>query len=529
MTDKEILASDTATRLLRRLMKGMENRAALPGGAAREGLDAYLLQVLDGLRDEGTHRSRPDVDVTPPRSVAVAMGLSMLSQPHLGTTLDAPMVAETETLPPVRLLAPSAPLVAPPDLLAHALGLQEWELDELRDEIDRRLSRHLKQVRTLRFLWATFGLPKARAGSLYRVLFPGTLEGVRAVGLSIRGAQLYAVIDQEQSPPPTHLYLPWLDVDEQAFHPLRTFDARYVDVGLRHQLGRGVGADDAEVLELLDRMVTIVPRSQAEAYLRLDAWRSYAYDTLTGLAGGYGHARWLATPLEPGDIAIERWVGGTPDALNIKNIRAAFDTYAIPRVSAMARQLQALLLAQVLADVLRTDRAMSAETHLAQDLLVYDVPRHMRLVLEPLCAWARAPETVDSVAERLKVPVARAERLLQEVDKAWSAHLRTTWAGHLVKGAVPSVAARLTAHLVRSADALHLLFHAGNVRDVAHRDVLLLFAAHYFAEAPLERLWSRPDVDLREDPVGVWFWTVWHRVLGSLETENYDYMGVSPA
>ena len=52
------------------------------------------------------------------------------------------------------------------------------------------------------------------------------------------------------------------------------------------------------------------------------------------------------------------------------------------------------------------------------------------------------------------------------------------------------------------------------------REAALLFAAFYFAEAPLDRLWGRTDEDMAEDPVGAWFFPTWWRLLEHQEPDS---------
>jgi hypothetical protein len=49
--------------------------------------------------------------------------------------------------------------------------------------------------------------------------------------------------------------------------------------------------------------------------------------------------------------------------------------------------------------------------------------------------------------------------------------------------------------------------------DQEHREAALLFAGHYFAEASLDRMWTRDHDELGEDPIGRWFWPTWLRLL----------------
>ncbi len=504
-----ILASDEDTRLLAEVVGEMDRRAAIPGGAARQALDERLLLALRRLA-----RPRPLLTRTlseaPPRPIAVAMALTAFSQPHMVATFGRPG-EPAEGRPAL------APVLIPPEALSDLLGLARWELDELQGEVDRRVAQQLRQHRALGWLWGHFGLPRAGVGQLVEVLLPGIrYERMGGVGLSRRGGQLYALVEQPRAPRPAALYLGWLDREvEGAIPPRGTFSGRYVDRSLRRRLGRSIGADPDEVARLLDRMVTVVPRQVAGAFLALDRWRALSYDAITGIAGPYPRSGDLGEPLAPDAPRFEGWLRRSGDAVEVVNGKALFDSLALDRVGLVARQLHAHNVATLLAV---GDRL--SEGHRAEELLRYDVRRHLRASLEPILGWARDPEAVAHVARRLGVSEGAARQAMDALAEAWRPHLETTWLGAVQPGRPASVAVRLAAQLVRTRHSLYALWSRPCAEGQEHREALLLFAGHYFAEAPLDRLLGRDDEFLGEDPLGAWFWRVWLTLLGALEVDS---------
>lgn len=504
-----LLADPNHRGQLLRVLRGLERRTSLPGGAAREELDRELLASLDGLRvDPGPDRSAPTGP--PPRPVAVALALTLFAQPHLAATFARPPSSRDDR-PPIQ------PVLVPMEVLVDLLGLAKWELEELQGEIDRRVGLHLKQHRAISWLWAHFGLPRAGVSALVHVLFPGLQDvGKGRLGLSRRGGQLYALVDQPRGPRPASLYLGWLDRDvEGAFAPRGTFAARYVDKSLRQTLCRCIGSDDEELVVLLERMVTVVPREHAPEFLALDRWRSTAYDAVTGLAGHYPRSARLTRPLAPGDVPFEGWMRKQGDGLKVDNPKALFDSVALDRVTEVARQLQAHTLASVVA---RADQRVPAQQ--VDELLRYDVLRHVRMALQPVLDWTASDAVVQRVGLRFGVSADAARDALGATQRAWTRHLERSWVGPLRDGQPDSVAVRLVAQLIRTRHALTRLWPEPPIHDLEHREALLLFAAFYFSEAPLDRLWSRDAESLGEDPVGQWFWPCWSRLLDNQEQES---------
>lgn len=508
MTDSAILNSDLDARLLGEAMEALGRRDALPGGAAREDLDRRLVIALEHLKRPLAPAPERLLE-PPPRPIAVAIALTLFSQPHLVATFGRPGTHSADR--PV-----ARPALVASELLSEMLGLARWELDELQAEVDRRVSLQLKQHRVLSWLWSHFGLPKQGVASLIEVLLPGLRDTSAAtVGLSRRGAQLYAIVDQARGPRADSLYLSWLDRSiSGAIPPRGTFAARYVDANLLRQVCRGVGAEPAEVMALLDRAVTVIPRQRAADFLALDRWRALSYESLTGIAGSYPRGSELVDPLEPHQIAVDGWLRRDGDTVRIDNGKALFDSLALERAGEVAQQLHAHTVASFL-----TIDAHDAQGHDLRELVRYDVVRHLKRVLRPLIAWTEDPRTAEHLGSRLGVDRPAAQRALDELCSLWSDRLNTTWTGLIHPQRPASVAARLTAQVLRTRQALGLLWTQHPELGQEHREAALLFSAHYLAEAPLDRLWSREREALAEDPVGQWFWPLWVNLLYAREDE----------
>lgn len=516
--------SDTE-RLVQRVLRGLEQRTLLdPGDQARSALEANLLKQLDQLQAAlaASAVSAPS-DTVPPRRVGVAMALALHSQPHLAATLGTGRADGTTVVEERGPYPAEAPFVSPPEVMETALGVSQWELDDLREEVDRRAGNVLKQRRAVTWLWSHFGLPGSRPGPLYRVLFPGQDRRATSIDLLRRGGRLAVVVDG-QGPPMSAMYLDWLgELTSDVVRPLE-FRARYVDPGLRRALSRGVGADLPEVDRILDRMVVTVPRDGAVPYLERDQWRVTGLAALTTLGeGGRGDeptgpvdrdelewGRWLA--VKEGEIAI----GRAPGVL--------FDEFALGRAQAVLRHVYAGLLARV-EQIDEGDEGWRLE-----DLELFDVVRHLKAALEPLVAWGRSEATHTQLAARLRLEKDAVKAALEPLADAWEVQLRQRWLAPSIGGKKPGVAAIVFAHLVALRGSLVRVSLREPDRRWEHRSLCLLFAGHYLAEAPLERLWHKGLSDMLvtegaklpppEDIVGCWFWSVWQRVLDATDEDS---------
>ncbi|MEZ4239110.1 MAG: hypothetical protein R3F59_23750 [Myxococcota bacterium] len=520
MSDDAEASVDAQADLLEGLVRELERRARIEDPENRRALDVHIAELCEqvGLAlDQGV---RTDTGLAPPRRVAVAFGLALHSAPHFAATIPVPArdgTVDPEELP--RREADPAPVVSF-EVYERALGLGQWEVDELREEIDRRAGKVLKQIRTVNWLWSFFGLPASGANALARILMPG-MEDV-GVDLVRRGGHLYLLVDDVQPSPLPALFLPWLATD--ATLGPTSFQARGVDRGLRNRIARGIGADDDEVAELLEEMVSVLPRRGAAPFLQVDQWRSYGYAVVTDLGTAYTWGDWLIRAIPPDSLEWRSWLKLGSEGITVKGTpEKVFDALALPRVTAMVRLMYTSMLASLDRDVEEVDIDVRPE-----DVDLYDVPRHMRAVLGPMFAWAGRSSTHKHLARELDRPVEEVMVVMEQVREAWVRHAGISWYGP-PGTKTPSIQTLVLEHLVVLHRSLrHMLERPSDAR-ADHVDLLLLFAAHYLREARLERLWVRSlsdcaDGDSRlpppEDIVGHWFWRSWQRLLDEIELEG---------
>ncbi len=503
-------STDRTGKLLRRLFKGIERRSAMDG-AARKEIEAQLLDTLTELILL-SRTADPEPGYTIPRPVALAMASALFAQPHLSLFRDMPQAAsDGATAAPNPESEP--PLVLPLDHLQDVLGLALWELEEMREEIDRHVSAAYKQARAAWWIWTQFHLPKKGSERLYRLLFPAASDPTGPVTWTIRGSQLYVLVPQEFSPPPESLYLSWLAVnDSKTQHPTRSFRAKYADPDLRRAIARAVGASPEEAIAILDRMIVVLPRNGAAGLLAQDIWRTRGYATNTAIPDPAKESAWLTTSLEPADVDIDSWMRRQGDTIGVKDVKAVFDSLALPRVNEALRLLYAWMMTRI---DLEDGRVAPAPG--VADLSMLDTDRHVRAVLQPVLDWIESPRTAGYVAVHFGTTSAKVTPILEEIADVWRAHMEYAWAGGPKDGAPKSVAVLMTLHLIALQDTLRQAVRRPNDPRAMHRDIVLLFAANYYAQSPLERLLSEASgrAPRALDAVGSHFWSAWAQVLNT--------------
>jgi hypothetical protein len=536
--DPTAAADDPQADLLERLVRDLERRARLEGDN-RRALDAQIADLGEQVgaaleqpvREEAASSSQTSrgPGAAPPRRVAVAFGLALHSAPHFVATIPAPQRDGTvDPREPARRSAQLVPVVSP-EVYERSLGLGQWEVDELREEIDRRAGKVLKQIRTVNWLWSFFGLPQGGTGArqgqggsnaLARILMPGTEDS--GVELVRRGGHIYLLVDEVRPSPMPALFLPWLAAD--ATLGPTSFQARGVDRGLRNRIARGIGADDDEVAELLEEMVSVLPRSGAAPFLAVDQWRSYGYAVVTDLGTAYTWGDWLIRAMPPDSLEWRSWLKVGPEGLVVKGTpEKVFDALALPRVTAMVRLIYTAMLAALDRDADQVPYEVQPD-----DIDLYDVPRHMRAVLGPMFAWAGRSSTHKHLARELDRPVEEVTVVMEQVREAWVEHAGISWYGP-PGTKTPSIQTLVLEHLIVLHRSLRRMARRAPDPRSEHADLVVLFAAHYLREARLERLWVRSmsdcaDGDSRlpppEDIVGHWFWRSWLRLLDEVELEG---------
>lgn len=515
-------------RQVQRLLDGLHRRASMsPSDAGRDALEDDLLSQLQALHDglEGV-AAAPEATV-PPRRVATALALALHSQPHVAVTLGSVHEDGTTEIQERAPYPCEAPFVVPSEVLEACLGLSQWELEDLREEVDRRAGLALKRRRALAWMWNHFGLPQSRPAPLFRVLFPAMDRVANKVDLVCRSGRLYALLDVAEMPLPA-LYLGWMGSGvEGTSPPLASFRSKYVDHGLKRSLARGIGAEPHEVDKVLDRMVVLLPKGSAVTFLERDQWRSAGMSSMTWLGDDYLGGEYLLDPAEREELEWERWLTVTDGVLSVaRPAKALFDELALSRAQTMLQQIYAALLARVE----QTDEG--DEGFKREDLDLFDLPSHLRAALTPLVEWGRSEANVAHVATRMRArPDSVAEALGQLADE-WEHHLEHRWLTPPTPERRHTIPGIVLNHLVALRSSLVRLALREPDRRWEHRSLCLLFTAHYLADAPIERLWLKGLSDMLmdegarmpppEDIVGCWFWPVWQRLLdvGDLETRS---------
>ncbi len=484
-------------------------------GAGRIELDRQLLETLIELRPLVRTQAHASLE-PPPRTVGLAMAAAIFAQPLL-RVLERLQAASTTNLTWLAGAPSDAPVVFDSELLARQLGLRAIELDDLREDVDRRLASLLKQVRTVWWLWHQFGLSENDGDSrLFAELFPGVSDAHGHRGMLAFGPQLYALADATTAPPSEALYLRWLAVDpERALHPTRAFRAADVAPTLLQAIARGIGATPTEVQQLLERLVLVIPRDGAAAYMAQDTWRTRGLAQLSEL----GPARRTATlsrKLAPADIDVQALFSTADGRCAPVDPERSFDRLALARGNDMLAQLHAWLLTRTMQDGGPVPPSTT-------DLVLLDVESHLRAVIQPLFDWAASPETVAFTAERLVTSPGSARDALQALLQAWVHHFQSHWLGEPHDDQPRSIQATITAHLLAVQDSVQTLFALAPDARGPHRDILALFAGNYFARRPLETLLANardpqsPSSDQNGDAIGVWFWNTWSNVVEAMD------------
>lgn len=487
--------ADGTQAALSRLYRGLLQRELMaddPRGQAI--VDGKLTRTLDGLAASLLPDPNAELRTPPPRRIAVAMALAVFSHPHLSSTF----VADEKSVS-------LEPLVASNEVLENALGLSTWELDDLREEVDRRAGSVLKQGTLVQWLQTRY-----RNQRLYQLLFPGgETEGAT---VDIVGSQMYAIVDAK--PVPRHaLYLPWAPGEgEGVITPLGAFRGRYVDASLKRALQRGIGATDPEISDLLERTVTLFPREGREALRAHDAWRRCGLAALTSVGQPYSRLSWLAQPVDAGDVRWQDWIRVEDGKVELHQPVAAFDALVAHRVHHVLEALYSDLLARRF--------SQESPTRERDEVFLFDLGLHVREVAQPIIRWVRAKSTCTWLARATDTTIEHAEALLAEVQKQWTKRLEH-WTrpdpgvfDHAVLSKWTSTLSAfdgvLTSMLERPADSRG-----------AHRDLLFLFAGHYITETPVDRGLMAHGLDPACPglAIGRWFWPTWMRLLDALEAE----------
>ena len=519
MAEQPVLAERTL--LVQRALRGFEQRTHLgPNKNTPDLLDQQLIAAIERLSETLNNTVPAPSDAPPSRRIAVAFAMAVFSHPHLAATFGSGPREGTCDPKDRKPFPTEVPLVVSDELLQQIVALSQWELDDLREEIDRRASQSLKQARALSWIWTYFNVNAGAPLKLFKVLFPAIDATSEQVDLVLRSNRLYGLYDMP-APSVSALFLGFQDTASTV--PISTFRSRYVDPSLRRTLARSIGAKPWEFDRLLDRVIMLIPRDQANAFLERDQWRTSGMASLTEMGRDYLSGLSLVKKIEHNELDWSLFLNEDNGELKMtRRPGAVFDELALDRAQKVLSHIYAGMLA-------RAEHADPGTPLELEDLELLDVGRHLRQALEPIIAWANSQDTHDHIAVQLRLAPGDVAQTMNDVGIRWRAHAETAWF------APPSDERR---HTICGIVFSHLIALRGSLMRVVdrtadprweHRNMSLLFTAHYLADAPIERLWMKGlsdsliDENSRlpppEDVVGSWFWTCWVRLLDAIDNE----------
>lgn len=454
-----------------------------PEGSTDEELVTAVAALSQLYATEPSRSTMP-----PPHAIAVSMANAVFAQPHMAVTF------------PRGEGARERPFVIHNEALAVALGIPSWELDDLREEVDRRAGGYLMQVRAVKWLRARFDKDREGHCALFRAMFPGS-SVMRLREMRFVGARVYVALDNWSNPDPLSTYLGWARPGGSLAPP--RFESRYVDVSMRRRMGMSIGGSDEQIRDLFDQMVLMVPSTQIDETARADRWRSEGWAHLTGLGRPPLASASYTLPLIAGQLDHATFFTQVDDKLGLRAVRASFDHLALPRMSGATRDMYAAMMAKVLAD----EPALSIRS-------IFDVRGNMKAVFEPMLTWASRPSTATHLARNMDTSVGAVKVLLHKVRSDWVSQSRGSWGGVPSEEQPDTVRGIIAAHLASTYGSLMELWAQPPDR-FSHQTLMLLFTADHLQHAPLARLWlpQRGLLPSPEDIVGKWFWHCWQRIL----------------
>jgi len=452
----------------------------------------------------------------PPRRVALAMALAVLSQPHLSVTFQPWDWVGSEGFGLTVGGVDEAPFLVDLDALGDALGLSSWELDQLRDDIDRNVSIQLKQRRALRWLWARYATKSGETEALLSILFPGmTDESSQLLGV---GGQLYGLLNGVCRMGPGAMYTPYaIDKNEDRLNPRSTFVGRLVDPSLIEAMASGIGADEEEVVQILNTMIGCIPQHEAAAFVGQDLWRIRAFDSLTHLSRGYNATQWLFEPLNVAFLRpVDDWLEWEDEKISADLAQSCFDRTLIPRLATLVRQLHAQGLSNLLTENQHKPGPKNARWVALSDLDRLQLSDLFNSVAKPLLNWPTSPDGAQVLRQHLKLNEADLTIAQSQLQTLWRQRYKAIWGDGPRPDGHQTTLTHVLAHLCRTTLSLRQLWHRPPI-DHAHQNILALFAGYYFSELPLDEAWKDAGEAQGADPVGQWFWPTWERVLNTLD------------
>jgi len=447
-----------------------------------------------------------------PRKVGQAMACAALAQPHLSSTCGTQFSRSSAPFSIDPLPASDPPLIAPSDTLQHALSIPIWQLDELRDLIDRRVSIRLLESRCLQWMWTFFKAEK-HPKRLASLLIPDLSAPHLDVQLVCRENQLYILVPETAKRSPIELYLPW---ETPSSEQQTRFDKHYVDPQLLETMARTHGLTLQRAQHLLQQTVSVIPAEQADRFIHYDNWRARGLGSLTDLIPRTSNERsWHAIPTLQ-DLRWKKWIRTLNDGTLKLQASAdhVFDILATPRATDMTRALHCAIVA------LAEDTGFETSERVGLQLAVLDVERHLRRCLSPLIQWASSDEARAEIAAQTGCDLQQiVHPFMDHVMNAWTERMQAHWVGR-PESSEPCFKSTLLVHLLSLRSALqHVLLVPPDARGT-HGDMVRLFCGFLYADAPIQDLWTPSSTTPQgqhsgaaEDILSQWFFGTWARVL----------------
>lgn len=493
---------------IHRALSQMDDLPPESAGNLEAKLRALLSKITPPMKDQ--------LERKPPRSVASAMASALFAQPHLSALRGMGTAFSSRALAVPSLDTADPPLLTDIALLSVTLGLPQWELEDLREEIDRRAGEWVRQVRLVDWLWRRFDR-QAHPESFFLSLLPCSPKDVKQAHVIARNGRLYLAVKRPATDTPLGLFLGW-EERLSSRDLVAGFDSQFVSEDLLSSIVRVHGMGRAEACAMLDNIVTVIPLDDAPRHLTADAWRASGFATLTRLGAGRSRKALRRGPLRPDQTGWDQWLEVSEGCVSLGgSAEILFDELATERVQAMCGPLYAALMS--------THEAPGFErsnTH-PERLGVLHVKRHLNPVLSPLLQWVSSDEIRTHIAASLGVDQAQqVEPLMNRLRTRWTLRYQEHWVGYLGEDA-STVEAKLFEHLLCLTGALNQLVLIPTDARSPHRDTARLFLAYYLCGAPVQRLWTPhlgiPSSDgapnLKEDVLSDWFLGLWTRILNA--------------
>jgi hypothetical protein len=501
------------------MAQGLEETWELHRGLARRDYShpdqAKSFESL--LRRLLLRRDRPlrdQIDGKPPRPIASAMACALFAQPHLSALGGFGRECASRVLAVPSIPEPDPPLITDQEAMSVALGIRQWELDELREEIDRRAGEWVRQVRLADWLWQTFERHD-HPETFFLSLLPCRKADIKKAQVILRRGRLYLAVERPAMDSPLGMFLGWEEHPPSRSH-VAGFDSLCVSEDLLLSIRKVHGMSPSEARAMLDAVVVVIPIDQAARYLNADRWRTGGFATLTQLGSGRSRKAMRPKPLAADQTGWDQWLVADGEGVSIQGRpEDLFDELATERVQAMCSPLYAALLS--------THEAPGFErenTHFER-LGPLHVERHLTQALSPLLAWASSNDTRNHIANTLGMDrTLHLDPVMDTLNIRWTHHYQEKWVG-LIGAQHATVEGHLLEHLLQLKASLNGLLMIPPDARSPHLDAARLFVAYYLNGSPVQRLWtpslSAPGVASgrgeQEDVLSDWFLGLWTRIL----------------